>query len=120
MVLKKIAHIEHIKGAFFEKLAQLLLILKGYRILKTNQILGGVEVDILAYKATTLIVVEVKYRQKQAAAHVAVHPSQQQRLMHQVAQLGQTFTQFGVVRLDVVLFFPHRPFVQHLCGVNFS
>lgn len=111
MYLKKIVHI---KGAFFEMLAANLLRLKGYRILARNQKFDGVEVDILAAAHRTLVITEVKYRQSRQRGHEALHPKQRQRLYRQAQQLASTGTYFEDVRIDVVLFFPHRPFVQHI------
>lgn len=117
MYLKQIVHT---KGAFFEVVAANLLRLKGYRILGRNKKMGGVEVDILATKQNILVVVEVKYRRKQSKGHVAIHPKQKHRLQGQAAQLMGQFPQFQTVRLDVVLFFPHRPFVEHIKNAQFA
>ena len=104
----------------FEWLARQLLRLKGYKILSHNKNCGGVEIDILARKKRTLILVEVKYRQSRDKAHMALHPAQRRRLHRQGLQLVDDNTYFEDARLDVVLFFPHRPFVQHIQNADFT
>lgn len=102
------------KGRFFEFCARQLLRLKGYKILATNRRTIGVETDILALKGHTLVLVEVKYRQSRDKAHVAIHPKQQERLQRQAHELAHRYPQVDAVRLDVVLFFPHAPFVEYI------
>lgn len=111
MYLKKIVHI---KGAFFEMVAAGLLRMKGYRVLARNKKFGGVEIDILAAKGRTLVIAEVKYRKSRQKGHEALHPKQRQRLMRQAQQLASSGSYFQDVRIDVVLFFAHRPYVQHI------
>ena len=109
-----------LKGVFFENAARQLLRLKGYKILSQNKNWGGVEIDILARKKRTLVLVEVKYRQSRDKGHIALHPEQRQRLHRQGQQLAEDTPYFKDARLDVVLFFPHRPFVQHIRNVDFA
>lgn len=115
MHLKKIVHI---KGAFFEMMAANLLRLKGYTILARNKKFHGVEVDILAGRKRTLVLVEVKYRRSREKSHLALHPKQRERLLRQGQQLAEENRYFEDARLDVVLFFPHRPFVQHIIDAD--
>ena len=109
-----------LKGVFFEFLARQVLRLKGYKIISHNKTWNGVEIDILARKKRTLVVVEVKYRQNCDKAHLALHPTQRQRLNRQGQQLADDNPYFEDARLDVVLFFPHRPFVQHIRNADFA
>jgi len=109
-----------IKGTFFEFLARGYLRLKGYRILTRNTRFHGVEVDILAARNRTLVLVEVKYRQSREKSHLALHPAQRQRLIRQGQQLADENRYFQDARLDLVLFFPHRPFVQHIRNADLS
>jgi putative endonuclease len=51
-----------IKGAFGEKVAQIYLQKKGYKIVSTNWTCQWGELDIIAQKDERLIFVEVKYR----------------------------------------------------------
>lgn len=108
------------KGMIFEALARLLLRLKGYRILAHNRAFHGVEVDILAARGRTLVLVEVKYRQSREKSHLALHPEQRRRLRRQGQQLADENRYFEDARLDVVLFFPHRPFVQHIPNADLT
>lgn len=83
------------KGRRGEKVAELLLMCKGYRILGRRLRSGGGglgsrlglglglglgEIDLLAERGTTLVVVEVKWRVSQESAAYALHPMQQRRL----------------------------------------
>lgn len=104
----------NVKGKLFEALARLLLRLKGCRILAKNSRTAGIEADILALKGRTLLVVEVKYRQTRDKAHQALHPKQRARLQRQAHELAHRYPQVENVQLDVVLFFPHAPFVEYL------
>ena len=104
------------KGKLFETLARVLLRLKGCRILAKNSRTAGIEADILALKGRTLLLVEVKYRQSRDKAHKALHPKQRQRLLRQAAELASRYPHIENVRLDVVLFFPHAPFVEYLAN----
>lgn len=104
----------HIKGRFFELCARFLLRMKGYKILAKNSRTVGVEADILALKGRTLVLVEVKYRKTRGRAHHALHPRQRERLQRQAYELAQRYPQTEAVRLDVVLFFSHAPFVEYI------
>ena len=104
----------HFKGRFFELCARLFLRAKGYKILAKNSRTVGVEADILALKGRTLVLVEVKYRKTRGRAHHALHPKQRERLQRQAYELAQRYPQTEAVRLDVVLFFSHAPFVEYI------
>ena len=104
----------HIKGRFFEAMARLVLRLKGAKILAKNKKTAGIEADILALHKSTLLVVEVKYRQSREKGHQALHPQQRARLQKQAYELANRHQNIDAVRLDVVLFFPHAPFIEYI------
>lgn len=72
-------------GLWAEYLCAALLLLKGYRILALRVRTGGGEIDILARRGNTLVVVEVKARNERTHDHTAalysVTPAKQQRLV---------------------------------------
>ncbi len=115
-LLKKIfnKNYQHLKGTLSESIATMLLRLKGYKIISRNKRVNGVEVDIIALKGVCLHLVEVKYRSNQARTHFAIHPKQQQRLLRQAQQLSSKYQGIKQTQLDVVLFFPQWPFVEHI------
>lgn len=104
----------HHKGRFFEFCARMLLRLKGCKILANNHKTVGVEADILALRGRKLLLVEVKYRQTREKAHAALHPKQRERLQRQACELSKRYPEVDEVRLDVVLFFSHAPFMEYL------
>lgn len=102
-----------IKGHIGEILAASLLFLKGYRLLAMNFKGGFAEVDIIALKGSALVLVEVKVRQTESAAHLAIHPDQRKRLLKQ-AQVLQRRYKAEELRLDAILVFGQWPFMRHL------
>ena len=68
----------------------------------------------------TLVLVEVKYRQSLEKSHLALHPKQRKRLLRQGQQLAETNKYFDDARLDVMLFFKHRPFIQHIQNADLT
>ena len=108
---------KHLTGVIGEKIALVYLWRKGYRPLDQNIRGPRAEVDMLCIKGKALVLVEVKVRQSQLAAHSAIHPKQLQRLQQQAlaweGRFGATST-----RLDAVLIFPHWPFIQHIRNVQ--
>jgi putative endonuclease len=67
-------------GRRAESLAALYLFLKGYRIRARRLRRPPIEIDILAQKGDTLILVEVKYRPTLDAAALAPRPQDRTRL----------------------------------------
>ena len=98
-----------------EHLTAILLLCKGYRVHGLNVTIAGVEVDILAEKAKTLVVVEVKHRQHILVGHGAIKPNQKKRLEKVAAYLSAKKDR--AVRCDLVVWCPTRPFVQHLSNI---
>lgn len=101
------------KGTLSENIAILYLMIKGYR--PTHHSYKGklAEVDVVAIKKQTLCLIEVKYRKTRHKAHLAIHPSQRQRLHRQALALSG---KYGLphTRLDAILFFSHWPFIEHV------
>lgn len=72
----------HQSGLRAETIAAFLLRLKGYRILRTRWRTPVGEIDLLATRGKTLVIVEVKYRKTVEAALACVTHTQRQRLDH--------------------------------------
>ena len=102
------------EGHGAEWLAAAWLMLKGYQILGFRLKTRGVEIDILARKGRTAVVVEVKRRQTLDAALSAVTPQQLQRLREAGAGLlRQRPSLAGLhLRIDTVALAPGR-FPRH-------
>lgn len=92
-------------GAAGENIACAHLIERGYRILARNARPGGVELDIVARRGSSLIFVEVKTRSSrhQGPAIVAVDARKQRRLIQGAyAWLGEHRSRASRVRFDVI------------------
>lgn len=61
----------------------------------------------------TLLVVEVKYRPTRARGHVALTPAQRVRLVRQLRALAARHPRYTLA-LELMLVFPHWPFVQRI------
>lgn len=94
------------RGRRSEAAAVWLLRLKGYRILGRDLRLPGGEIDILAVRGRTLVVVEVKSRTGEGAAVEALQPRQQARIARaaQAWLAGRPALARHRVRFDVILF----------------
>jgi len=103
----------HSQGLWAERLACWLLRLKLYRIVGERVKTRAGEVDIVARKGNTLIIVEVKARRTMREAAEALQPRQQMRLARAAEiLLGQQRDQMDL-RFDVIQFAPgHLP--RHL------
>lgn len=99
-----------ISGRRGEWLAALLLLAKGYRILGFRLKTPQGEIDILALRRGTLVVVEVKRRTSLEAALEAVTWEQRSRLRRAGANLAARRPQLqgAAVRLDLVALAPGR------------
>lgn len=102
-----------IKGYLAERLTNVYLLLKGYRLLKNNDTSGGIEADVIALKDNTIVLVEVKYRASVEQGHVAVHPQQQKRLQKKLLNLSKYYANYNH-RIDLVLICPTPPFIHHI------
>ena len=98
------------EGHGAEWLAAVFLILKGYQILGFRLKTRGVELDILARKGRTAVVVEVKRRATIEAALIAVDDQQLERLRAAgAALLRQRPSLAGLqLRIDTVALAPGR------------
>lgn len=102
------------RGHGAEWIAAALLMLKGYQILGFRLKTRGVEIDILAKRGRTAVVVEVKQRATLDAALSAVDPRQLQGLRDAgAALLRQRPSLAGLqLRIDIVALAPGR-FPRH-------
>jgi putative endonuclease len=92
------------RGLWGERMAALMLILKGYRIVQFRARTGMGEIDIIARRGRVLVFAEVKSRKKGATAE-AVHPAQAARLVragNAFLAKNPHFTDF-YIRFDVIL-----------------
>lgn len=98
------------EGHGAEWLAAAYLMLKGYQILGFRLKTRGVEIDILARKGKTAVVVEVKRRATLDAALNAIHSQQLERLRAAgAALLRQRPSLAGLeLRIDTVALAPGR------------
>ena len=98
------------EGHGAEWLAAAYLMLKGYQILGFRLKTRGVEIDILARKGRTAVIVEVKRRATLDAALNAVHSQQLERLRAAgAALLRQRPSLAGLeLRIDTVALAPGR------------
>ncbi|MEQ9518183.1 MAG: YraN family protein [Parvibaculum sp.] len=89
-------------GLWAERLALILLTLKFYRILGTRVKTPAGEVDILARRGRTLIIVEVKARRTRSGAAEALRPQQQARLARAAELFLARTPEVETIRFDVV------------------
>jgi putative endonuclease len=101
-------------GLSREALAALILRAKFYRVLGTRLRTPFGEVDILAEKNGTLVVVEVKARSNAEGAAGAISSVQKQRLLRAAEYLGaRQKKNFSTLRCDAFLFSPGA-FPRHI------
>jgi len=96
------------RGLAAERLARWLLLAKLYRIVGERVKTRAGEVDILARKGKTLIIVEVKARQTLEGAANAVSPKQWARLLRAGEILLSREPDGTSLRFDVVHVVPGR------------
>ena len=102
------------KGHLAEKIACLFLMLKGWRPICLNYIVGrgtgAGEVDLIMKRGRTLIFVEVKYRSTLIQAMEAISVQNQIRVAHTSAVFLQKNPRFRnyQIRYDAVLMAPYR------------
>ena len=75
------------RGYFGEFVAILLLLCKGYRILKHRYKLSGGEIDIIAKRGNKISFVEVKTRKSEEKCQIAITPWQ----LHRIRNASQFF-----------------------------
>ena len=93
-------------GLLAELCAVYFLMIKGYRIEKRRYRTPFGEIDILASKNETLVVVEVKKRKTLALARESLHTSQQRRLKRAGLFAHKKYPWCGKMRFDGIFFAP--------------
>lgn len=93
-----------------ELLCALWLMAKGYRILGLRMKTPRAEIDLLAFRAGIVAVVEVKRRTKLDAALDAVTPRQRERLLAAARSIAARRPDLNgaAIRLDLVALAPRR------------
>jgi putative endonuclease len=76
------------------------------------------EIDILAARHKTLVVVEVKKRGNDFAAAAAISPHQQQRLIAAANHVLRQYPHYEILRFDAMLFTP-KTLPKHLQNAFF-
>lgn len=104
------------KGMWAETLATALLFCKNYRILERRLRTPMGEIDILAARGDTLVLVEVKYRTTIAAALECITPAQQQRLQRAAGWVAAKYPRYTIQRWDVIALAPRR-WPQHIVNI---
>jgi putative endonuclease len=104
-------------GRRAELLCELILRLKGYRIVARHWRCASGELDIVARRGRILAVVEVKARADYRMAAEAVTPRQQARIARATAQFIAVRPMLAALdpRFDVMLVMPFR-WPRHLIG----
>lgn len=104
-------------GRNAERIAVLLLRAKGFAILAQRLRNPAGEIDILARRGRTVVVCEVKARQRLEDAHLALSPASLRRVARAARQLGPRHIRpQDFVRLDAILVAPWR-FPRHLVNI---
>lgn len=98
--LKKSPHI--VKGVDGENLAFEYLIKSGFEILATNWSANKAEIDIIYKDGDTLVFVEVKTRQKEAAPEKAVTYKKQKLIVSAASQYMESINYEWKVRFDII------------------
>jgi putative endonuclease len=105
------------RGRRAERIAALMLVLKGWRIVGMRRRLPMIEVDIVARRGGVLAVVEVKQRPTLEAALAAVTPAAAARLRAAARQLAAEQGRDLVARVDLIALAPRR-WPRHIAGVE--
>jgi putative endonuclease len=108
----------HARGLRAERLAALVLVLKGYRVLDRRYAALGGEIDLIARRGRTIVFVEVKARSQLDDARTAISADKGRRLAraarhwlaHNAWAMGMT------LRCDAVFVAPRR-LPRHLVAV---
>lgn len=98
------------RGRRAERLAAWWLRLKGYRVLEQGFRSPAGEIDLIAKRGGTLIIVEVKRRARLAEAGEAVRRRQQRRIIHAAQAYLQRRPELAglQLRFDALLLVPRR------------
>lgn len=103
----------HKTGMLAETLACIFLFLKNYRIVERRCRTPLGEIDILAAKGDTLVLVEVKYRSTITAALESITPHQQQRLIRAADYIAARYPRYNTRRWDIIALAP-RSWPHHV------
>ncbi len=89
-------------GLRAESIARIFLVLKGYKIIASRLKTPVGEIDILALKNRTHVLIEVKYRKDKHTAMFAISQRQKQRL---IKAAGYIMSNYGAknIRFDAIL-----------------
>ena len=90
-------------GRLSETVAVIFLRLKGYRILKRRYKTHVGEIDIIASRWKTLVILEIKYRKTRSDAAESVTFKQRQRIERATTQFLQEGHRYTQIRFDVIL-----------------
>lgn len=103
------------RGLRAEAIAALYLRCKGYRILARGYRTRSGEIDIIARRGRTLVLVEVKRRPSREDAAWAITPTQKQRIERAAAGFLAAHPAYSdlAVRFDALLLAPGR-WPQHI------
>ncbi len=99
------------RGRLAEGLAAAWLFLKGYQIVMHGFRVPQGEIDLIARKGDTLVLVEVKARRQDADARAAIGPRQQRRIERATGAFLQRYPKYSGLnlRFDVIVIIPLRP-----------
>jgi putative endonuclease len=108
----------HSKGLWAERVAELLLRAKGYRLLAHRFKTPVGEIDLIARKGKTLVFVEVKFRDSFEKGVYAILPAAQERIMRAAQLYLARQPEYALynMRFDVVIVTGWR-WPQHLKNV---
>lgn len=109
----------YVHGLWAEQWSVLVLRIKGYRILGQRIKTPFGEIDILAAKGNTMVVVEVKKRSDELAAASAIAPAQQSRLISAGSHMLGQHHGFETLRFDAMLFAP-KSLPKHVKNAFFA
>src|SRR5690606_35775196 len=98
----------HRTGLYAEKLAEIALVLKGYRILARRFRTPLGEIDLVARQGNTLVFTEVKWRKTTDAAAEAIYPANRRRVENAAALYLQKYPEYTDmnIRFDAVVLAP--------------
>ncbi len=93
------------KGRRAERLAEILLRLKGYRILARRFRSGQGEIDLIAKRGRVVAFIEVKYRASEDAAIESVSGRQQQRILRAARSFIAQHPKYAAMtsRFDIIV-----------------
>lgn len=110
--MKIAKNLTYYKGLFFELFACLILLIKGYKILKRDyKARNTSQIDVLALKNNKIRVIEVKYRKKSIDCICAISHSQEQRIKKSAINISKKYNKQVVI--DGMFFSLDFPYLLH-------